>query len=388
MQTLMQTVKSKPQKLIWGLRQLNPDEAVMQKSITALLALALAGAGLLALAQGDLQVKDTAPDRYVVQRGDTLWSIATKFLNDQWRWPEIWRMNQEQIRNPHNIFPGDVLVLDRSVSPPQLRLADGGTGGGGVGAAEAVKLLPRIYTQPLTSEAIPAISPRAIEPFLTQPLIIEEGGLEKAPRIIATEENRVNVGAGNVAYVSGFGDTDEPVWQIYRAGRALVDPDNQRTLGFEAVFLGTARVTRSGDPAIVQIVNSKKEISAGDRLIPAPPPTIPQYLPHAPSSPVSGRIMGLYDALATSVGGRDSIISINRGRRDGLEVGHVLAIYRNVVIYDQRDYLKSRDRSPVIQLPPERYGLAFVFRTFESISYALVMESSRPVQGGDIVQNP
>jgi hypothetical protein len=360
----------------------------MQKSITALLALALAGAGLLALAQGDLQVKDTAPDRYVVQRGDTLWSIATKFLNDQWRWPEIWRMNQEQIRNPHNISPGDVLVLDRSVSPPQLRLSDAGDGRGAGGGAEGVKLLPRIYTQPLTSEAIPAISPRAIEPFLTQPLIIEEGGLDRAPRIIATEENRVNVGAGNVAYVSGFGGTDEPVWQIYRAGGPLVDPDNQRTLGFEAVFLGTARVTRSGEPATVQIVNSKKEISAGDRLIPAPPPTIPQYVPHAPSSAVSGRIIGLYDALATSVGGRDSIISINRGRRDGLEAGHVLAVYRNVVIYDQKDYLKSRDRSPAIQLPPERYGLAFVFRTFDSVSYALVMESSRPVQGGDIVQNP
>jgi len=359
----------------------------MQKSITALLALALAGAGLFALAQGDLQVKDTAPDRYVVQRGDTLWSIATKFLSDQWRWPEIWRMNQEQIRNPHNISPGDVLVLDRSVSPPQLRIADSGAGPG-LGGAEGVKLLPRIYTQPLRSEAIPAISPRAIEPFLTQPLIIEEGGLDRAPRIIATEENRVNVGAGNVAYVSGFGGTDEPVWQIYRAGQALVDPDNQRTLGFEAVFLGTAQVTRSGEPATVQILNSKKEISAGDRLIPAPPPIMPQYVPHAPSSAVSGRIIGLYDALATSVGGRDSIISINRGRRDGLEVGHVLAILRNVVIYDQADYLKSRDRSPVIQLPPERYGLAFIFRTFDSVSYALVMESSRPVQGGDIVQNP
>src|SRR6266853_1819809 len=393
MQNLMQTVKSKPRKLIWGLRRLNPDEAVMQKSITALLALALASAGLLALAQGDsqsdLQVKETAPDRYVVQRGDTLWSIATKFLSDQWRWPEIWRMNQEQIRNPHNIFPGDVLVLDRSVSPPQLRIAEAGAGAGpGLGVAGGEKLLPRIYTQPLTSEAIPAISPRAIEPFLTQPLIIEEGGLDRAPRIIATEENRVNVGAGNVAYVSGFGGTDAPVWQIYRAGRPLVDPDNQRTLGFEAVFLGTARVTRSGDPATVQIVNSKKEISAGDRLIPAPPPTIPQYVPHAPSSAVSGRIMGLYDALATSVGGRDSIISINRGRRDGLEVGHVLAVYRNVVVYDQRDYLKSRDRSPAIQLPPERYGLVFIFRTFDSVSYALVMESTRPVQGGDIVQNP
>jgi len=367
----------------------------MQKSITALLALALAGGGLLALAQGDLQVKDTAPDRYVVQRGDTLWSIATKFLSDQWRWPEIWRMNQEQIRNPHNIFPGDVLVLDRSVSPPQLRIADADAGAGagagagpGLGGAGGEKLLPRIYTQPLAAEAIPAISPRSIEPFLTQPLIIEEGGLDRAPRIIATEENRVNLGAGNVAYVSGFGGSDAPVWQIYRTGRPLVDPDNQRTLGFEAVFLGTAQVRRSGEPATVQIVNSKKEISAGDRLIPAPPPTIPQYVPHAPSSAVSGRIIGLYDALATSVGGRDSIISINRGTRHGLEVGHVLAVYRNVVVYDQSDYLKSRDRSPVIQLPPERYGLAFVFRTFNSISYALVMESSRPVQGGDIVQNP
>src|SRR6266568_2068441 len=188
MQNLMQTVNRKPQKLIYGLQQLNPDEAVMQKSITALLALALTGVGLLVLAQGDLQVKDTAPDRYVVQRGDTLWSIATKFLNDQWRWPEIWRMNQEQIRNPHNILPGDVLVLDRSVSPPQLRIAEAGAGAGpGLGVAGGEKLLPRIYTQPLSAEAIPAISPRSIEPFLTQPLIIEEGGLDRAPRIIATE---------------------------------------------------------------------------------------------------------------------------------------------------------------------------------------------------------
>src|SRR5256885_11825257 len=138
----------------------------MQKSITALLALALASAGLLALAQGDLQVKDTAPDRYVVQKGDTLWSIATKFLSDQWRWPEIWRMNQEQIRNPHNIFPGDVLVLDRSVSPTHLRIAEAGAGAGAgpvLGVAGGGQLLPRIYTQPLRAEARPAISPKSIE---------------------------------------------------------------------------------------------------------------------------------------------------------------------------------------------------------------------------------
>src|SRR6266545_3089897 len=359
----------------------------MQKSITALLVLVFTGAASLALSQGDLTLRDNAPDRHVVQKGDTLWSIATNFLKDPWRWPEIWRMNEEQVRNPHLIFPGDILVLDRSVSPPQLRLVEK-PDTGRPAPAGSVKLSPRIYSEPLAKEAIPAIPLKAIEPFLTQPLVIEQGGLDKAPRIIATEENRVNVGAGSVAYVNGFGGADVPVWQVYRTGRPLVDPDTRRTLGFEAVFLGTARVTRSGEPATVQILDSKKEISAGDRLIPAPPPTITQYVPHAPASAVNGRIIGLYDLLATSEGGRDSIISISRGRRDGLESGHVLAVYRHVVIYDQRDYLKSRDRSPAIQLPPERYGLVFVFRTFDSVSYALVMNSSRPIQSGDIVQNP
>jgi hypothetical protein len=359
----------------------------MQKSITALLALLL-GAAPMALAQDDLKLKDTAPDRYIVQRGDTLWSISTKFLNDQWRWPEIWRMNQAQIRNPHVISPGDVLVLDRSASPPLLRIGRDSRGTGGGGSSDSVKLSPSVYDRPLAGGGIPAIPPRAIEPFLTEPLVVEEGGLDTAPRVIATEENRVNVGAGSVAYVSGFAGSESPVWQVYRVGLPLIDPDSRRTLGFEAVFLGTARVTRPGEPATVQIVSSKKEISAGDRLVPAPPTAVPQYVPHAPDAPVDGRIIGLYDALTTSVGGRDSIISINKGSRDGLEHGHVLAIYRNVFIYDQRNNLKSRESSPVIQLPPERYGLAFVFRVFDSVSYALVMESSRPVQPGDIVQKP
>ena len=372
---------------IWGSGRQLQNEVVMQKSITAVAALILAGAAWLALAQGDLTLRENAPDRYVVQRGDTLWSIATKFLKDQWRWPEVWRMNQEQIRNPHLIAPGDVLVLDRSVSPPQLRLGE--TAGAAPSVSPgAVKLSPRIYTEALSKSAIPSISPKSIEPFLTQPLIIEEDGLEKAPRIIATEENRLNIGVGSVAYVSGFGGSESPVWQVYRPGRALIDPENQRTLGYEAVYLGTAQITRKGEPATVQILNTKKEISAGDRLIPAPPASIPLYVPHAPGFGLNGRIIGLYDALATSVGGRDSIISINRGSRDGLEVGHVLAVYRNVIVYDQRDYLRSRDRSPAIQLPPERYGLVFIFRTFNSVSYALVMESSRPIQAGDIVQNP
>jgi len=342
----------------------------------------------LVLAQGELKLQEGAPDRYVVERGDTLWSIAIKFLRDPWRWPEIWRMNQEQIRNPHNISPGDVLVLDRSVTPPQLRRLGADRLGADRLGAETVKLPPRVYSEPLAAQAIPSISPKAIEPFLTQPLVIEEGGLNNAPRIIATEENRVNVGRGGVAYVSGVRDAETPVWQVYRQGQPLVDPDSERTLGFEAVFLGTARVTRSGEPATVQIVSSKQEISSGDRLIPAPPPSVPLYVPHAPNTAINGRIMGLYDALATSVGGRDSIISINKGKRDGIELGHVFAIYRNVAVYDLQSYLKSRDAAPIIPLPPERYGLAFIFRVFNSVSYALVMESSRPVQPGDIIQTP
>jgi len=261
----------------------------------------------LALAQGDLQVKDTAPDRYVVQRAipfehrhqipQRSMALARNLANEP---------GADQ--NPHNIFPGDVLVLDRSVSPPQLRIADAGAGAGAGGRprprgcgrrkASAAHLHPALVVRGDTCDFA------QVDRTVSDTTIAHRGGgLERAPRIIATEENRVNLGAGNVAYVSGFGGSDAPVWQIYRTGRPLVDPDNQRTLGFEAVFLGTAHVTRGGEPATVHIVNSKKEISAGDRLIPAPPPTIPQYVPHAPSSAVSGRIIGLYDALATSVGG-------------------------------------------------------------------------------------
>jgi hypothetical protein len=387
----MRTIKSVLDWLILGLRRAIQDEAVMQKSTTALLALALLGGTPSALAQGELKLQESAPDRHVVERGDTLWSISSKFLSDPWRWPAIWRMNQEQIRNPHLIYPGDVIVLDRSVSPPQLRLESavrGGATGDGAGRDGVAKLSPKVYSESLGAAAIPSISPRKIEPFLTHPLIIEEGGLDNAPRIIAAEENRVNLGPQGIAYVSGVGAAESALWQVYRPGRPLVDPDSSKTLGIEAVFLGTVRVTRNGEPATVQIMTSEKEITAGDRLVPAPPPTIPLYVPHAPATAIQGRIIGLYDALATSVGGRDSIISINKGKRDGLELGHVLAVYRNAVIYDQRTYTMSRDSARAIQIPPERYGLVFIFRTFDAVSYALVMESSRPIQPGDIIQTP
>ncbi|HEY6864536.1 MAG TPA: LysM peptidoglycan-binding domain-containing protein [Burkholderiales bacterium] len=378
-----------------GRRRPFPDEAVMKKSITAVLASFLCAAALV-YAQGDIQLKENAPDSYVVQKGDTLWSIAVKFLKDPWRWPEIWRLNQEQIRNPHEIVPGSTIVLDRTGAgpggdgQPQLRLGDAqpqqrlqlGQGG------STERLGPKIYSEPISAEAIPAIPANVIEPFLTQPLVIENGGLAKAPRIIATQESRVYLGRGGIAYVTGFGKSQEEIWQIYRQGRPLVDPDDNRTLGYEAVYLGTARVTRGGDPATVQIVSSKQEITAGDRLVAAGKPAPIKYAPHAPTKQLKGRVIGLYDGLATAEGGRHSIISINKGARDGLEHGHVLALYRRGALIADPESGLSRDNAPKFQLPDERYGLAFVFRVFDNVSYALVMESSRQLTPGDVVQTP
>lgn len=373
----------------------------MQKSITAVLAFFLCAAALVH-AQGDIQLKENAPDSYVVQKGDTLWSIAVKFLKDPWRWPEIWRLNQEQIRNPHDIVPGSTIVLDRTGTAPggdgqpQLRLSEGqpqaqpqpqqrlqlGRGGG------SERLSPKAYATPLDGEAIPAIPAHMIEPFLTEPLVIENAGLARAPRIVATQESRVYLGRGGVAYVTGFPKTQEEVWQVYRQGRPLVDPEDQRTLGYEAVYLGTVRVTRPGDPATVEIISSKQEIATGDRLIAAGRPAPVKYAPHSPTKPLRGRVIGLYNGLATAEGGANSIISINKGARDGLEHGHVLALYRRGALLADPESGRSRDNSPMFQLPDERYGLAFVFRIFDNVSYALVMESSRPLSPGDVVQTP
>ncbi len=347
----------------------------MRKSITFFL-LAFSLSPGLASAQGALRLQDSAPDRYIVQKGDTLWGIATKFLKDPWRWQEIWRLNREQISNPQRIYPGSVIVLDRRQAPPRLTITD------------TVKLSPQVRVEPLAAEAIPSIPANVIEPFLSQPLVIEENGLEKAPRIVGTEESRVHLGAGGVAYALGIGQSREPLWQVFRPGQPLVDPDGGKTLGHEAIYLGTARVTRQGDPATLQIVTARQEISQGDRLVPAGPAVINRYAPHPPASFLKGRIIALYTGLTTSEGGKDSIVSINRGRRDGLEMGNVLAILRAGSSIPDPQSTLSPDRAPSIRLPDERYGIAFVFRVFDSVSYALIMESARPVAPGDIVQSP
>jgi len=347
-----------------------------RKSITTLAFVLTSAISAGALAQAPktpLAMKPDAPERYTVVRGDTLWSIAQRYTDSPWRWPELWNLNKDEIKNPHRIYPGNVIVLDRARG--QLALAD------------TVKLSPRIHAESTAQAAIPSIPPAVIEPFLSRPLVIEPGGLDNAPTIVGHEESRVMVESGQRAYVRGIKDSKEQVWLIYRPGPALVDPDTKTTLGYEAIYLGTARVIRAGEPALIQLTSVTQEVVDGDKLVPAGKPDIPSYAPHAPSTSVQGRIISLY-GRDTRVGeyGNQSIIGLNVGKSQGLEVGHVLALYRPGVTV--ADASRPASGSASFNLPSERYGIAFVFRVFDRVSYALVMTISRPVNKLDIVQNP
>jgi LysM domain-containing protein len=392
----------------------------LRKSITTLAFAAsglLAGAAIAQVPASPIAFKQDAPDRYVVVRGDTLWGISERFTDSPWRWPEIWNFNREQIRNPHWIYPGDVIVLDRVSGKLSIAGADGsaGTGTGadggaggaagaggatGAGAGEArrglgaggavgtVKLSPRVRAESTARDAIPSIPANAIEPFLSRPLVVEPDGLDNAPTIVATQENRVIIESGNQAYVRGMGNSKEENWFVYRRGKALVDPDTQLTLAYEAIYLGTARVTRAGDPAVVQLTSVTQEVGTGDKLVPVGIPEVPKYAPHAPAVFMQGRVIGIYGGLGrVGEAGPQAIITLNRGRSDGVEVGHVFALYRpGPVIADASRLTGSAPTS--FKLPDERYGLAFVFRLYDRVSYALVMRISRPVNPLDVVQTP
>lgn len=362
----------------------------LRKSITAL-AFFLACGSLWGQAnQAPLALKPDAPERYVVVRGDTLWAISQRYTDSPWRWPELWNMNKDQIRNPHLIYPGYVILLDRVRG--QLSISSGESSGqtvSGTGTGTGtVKLSPRARKESLAKQEIPSIPPAVIEPFLRRPLVIEPDGLDKAPTIVGTETDRVILAAGNTAYVRGMADSKEDSWYVYRKGGPLVDPDTNQTLGFEAIYLGTAQVTRPGDPSTIVLSSVAQEVEAGDKLVAAGNPQPPSYAPHAPASQVRGRVMSIYGGLGTvGEAGPHSIITINRGRANGLEVGHVLALYSAGGVV--RDVSKnSRARDSNIKLPDERSGLVFVFRVFDRVSYALVMHVTRPVSPLDVVQNP
>jgi nucleoid-associated protein YgaU len=387
----------------------------LRKSITGLIFFLVSAAGLAQPTQpttGPLTLKQDAPDRYVVVPGDTLWGISGRYTDSPWRWPELWGLNKDEIRNPHLIYPGYVILLDRArgrltigapgapgTSPDTTPGTAPGTAPGGAPAPAPtatapttppgmVRLSPRVRGEALAREVIPSIPSAAIEPFLTRPLVVEPDGLDKAPTIVATQTDRVIVAEGNSAYVRGLGNAKDGSWFVYRRGKALVDPDTNETLAYEAIYLGTAQLKRAGDPATVVLTSAVQEIEPGDKLVAATAHQPLNYAPHAPSVFIKGRVMSIYGGLGyVGEAGPMSIITINRGRADGIEIGHVLALYNLGGTVTDWEKGKGYEQSK-IQLPDERAGLTFVFRVFERVSYALIMNITRPVSPLDVVQTP
>ncbi len=340
-------------------------------------ALILAVTAICATAAEPLQLVDNPPDRHVVVKGDTLWGISGKFLKEPWRWPEIWNMNRDEIKNPHLIYPGEIIYLDRSGAKPRLRKGKplGTTSGDGV-----VKLSPHIYST--STDAISSIPSNVIEPFLSQPLVVEPGQLDNVPRIIATPENRSMIAVGDQAFTTLIPDASIKRWNVFRPGKQLTDPDTGELLGYEAFFLGNANLVQPGEPAVLQVTVAKEEMLRGDRLLPAPPPNIISYVPHRPESTIAAKIISIYGGVYET--GRGYIVTLNRGRNDGLDVGTVLAIFRNRVSVGFDENVRLEE----VPIPEERYGLIFVFRVFDRVSYALVLDSSKGVVIGDSARNP
>lgn len=342
-----------------------------------------------------------APDVYTVKSGDTLWAISGMFLKSPWRWPELWGMNLQEIRNPHLIYPGQQLYLDKTSGRAVLR-SRAGTGAAG----DTIKLSPRVRSTKLADAAIPTLPPNLIEPFLAEPLVIDEATLLTAPRIVAAQEGRVLLARGDRAYarsqLDGDLSTDKDAsdkYRVFRNAKPLKDPNDGQILGYEAQYVGSAELVRGESvsagkdkdgkdineivPATIDIVGSKEEMRVGDRLLPEPKREFITYIPRAPEQKVEGgRIVSVYGSAVVNAA-QNQIVVINRGKVDGMETGHVLAI-----LSDGERVLDRTNGKEQIKLPDERNGLLMVFRTFDKVSYALILQITNGVRVGDRLINP
>jgi len=346
------------------------------------------------------------PDRYVVQKGDTLWDISKRFLKDPWRWASVWTIN-EQVKNPHLIYPGDVILLTYVDGKPQLSvmrdeqpapvtteapLADvepaditpttaieepaGETPSG----MKVVRLRPRTHVAPIAS-AIPTISPEDILPFLTEPLVVGRSELERAGYVTVGLDDRLALGDGSQFYARGLKNSGTEHYQVFRQGAALKHPDTGETLAYEALYLGDARLLETGDPAKLVITRVKQEILPTDRLLKTPEKAaLPYYFPRVPEKNVNGRILAAVNGLREF--GPNTIVAISLGKREGMQEGHVLRIMRHVG--ESKDPVTKR----MYKLPDEETGLLMVFRVFDKVSYALIMDANRPVHLHDALRTP
>jgi hypothetical protein len=324
--------------------------------------------------QGTL--RDGHPERYIVQKGDTLWDISQRFLRSPWLWPEIWYLNPD-IANPHLIYPGDIISLVYIDGESRLTVQAQDRVG------KTVKLSPRIREQPIES-AIPTIPLEAIRPFLTETRIVEDGVLDRAPYVVAGTDQRVMSTASDKIYVRGLGTRPLEHYVVVRKGDVFVDPETEQVLGREARHIGGATTLRGGDPATLRVLGSNREILVGDRVLPPADGNFQgNFFPKAPDVEVDGRIIAVLDGVSQI--GQFNIVAINRGNKHDLEVGDVLAVYKTGEVV--RDTVGGK-RGERVKLPDERAGELIVFRTFDGMSLGLVMQATRAMHVLDAVRNP
>jgi hypothetical protein len=341
-------------------------------SIFKSLALALALAATAVYAD-QVVLKDGHPDRYVVVKGDTLWDISERFLNSPWLWPEVWYVNP-QIENPHLIYPGDIITLVYVDGVPQLRVERGkGT----------FKLSPQARAERL-DKAIPTIPLDAIKQFLSQPLVADQSTLNDAAYVVSSADEHLIVGRGDRIYVRGISEDDGNRHHVFRPGGPYVDPDTSEVLGYEAMYLGDGSVEKFGDPSTLELTRTTREINIGDRVMPMTQEDVFAYFtPHSPDEEVAGTIIAVVDGVSQI--GQYQIVVLNRGTREGVDVGTVFEIYQTgELVADQ----VSKERNAAIKLPDEKAGVLMVFRTFEKVSFGLIMKATSALHVGDRVRTP
>jgi len=324
-------------------------------------------------------LRPDAPRNYTVKRGDTLWDIATLFLKDPWLWPEVWIINP-QVQNPHLIYPGDTLALAFGANgTPQIRLQNGG----------AARLNPRLRSSPLDG-AIPTLPYASIAAFLSRPSLLTREQLKDAPQVLAFREQHLVGGSNNEIYVNNLNAPQNARFSVVHVAGPLRDPDNGDLLGYEGVYTATASVLTTTNPQKAVLSDSARETLTGDVLLAAEESTPLNFVLSAPPENFEGRIISVVDG--TELIGQYRVVAINRGKRHGVVPGNIMSIDQaGAVVRDRNSRAGTRSRlgfAPKVRLPDERAGTLLVFRTFDRMSYGLVVGASTTIRVADYVRTP
>jgi len=335
-----------------------------------------------------------APDTYVVKTGDTLWDISKVFLKEPWYWPEIWYVNP-QVANPHLIYPGDVLRLVYVDGQPRLTVAQ--RGDVGEGPRTGTRLSPEVRREGL-NQAVTAIPYDLVASFMGRPTLLTKDQVKTAPYVVAMRDSHMIGAIGNEVYARGIGEAaTDTRYSVVHVEEELRDPDNNALLGYSGLYVGSGPVATQGDPAKIVMTDSTREVLQGDKLFPESVDVNVDFVPHAPSAEVDASVIAV---RSHTVMGQYQVVALNRGSKDGLEAGHILAVHQlGGVVRDSfaKGGLSATRRSrPMsnsfggnkVQLPDERVGVVMVFKAFDSLSYALVMETTHEIRQGDRAKNP